>query len=160
MDIQYKIDCIIESLNSLSNMEIIYEKFDDKIQESYTKLKEYDSHDLSSAILNKYKNQYHNLSHVKINNNTKGKLFTKNNKVIALINTEKKENGEIWIQGIEVFGDNKGQGLSRALLDICVKNFNAKYLSVRKTNKVALKLYESYVFKTYNSDKIILYMKL
>ena len=104
MDIQYKIDCIIESLNSLSNMEIIYEKFDDKIQESYTKLKEYDSHDLSSAILNKYKNQYHNLSHVKINNNTYVKWH---NQVDSLDPLARQQLKAVVLRGIRIKAEHR-----------------------------------------------------
>lgn len=52
---------------------------------------------LTSQTLNKYKNQYNNLRHVKIAGNTRGKIYTKNGKVVAMINTEKKPDGNVWI---------------------------------------------------------------
>lgn len=69
-----------------------------------------------------------------------------------MINTEKKEDGNVCIQGLEISGEFKGKGLSIGLLDIAVKKLGAKYLSVRKTNEIAKRLYIKYGFKTYRSD--------
>lgn len=110
-----------------------------RIAESKKKLRENNEHKLTNDILNQYKSQYRNLSHVKIDDTTKGFIYEKNNKVIALINTEKKSDGKIWIQGLEIFGDNKGTGLSIGLLDIAVNELKATNLSVRKTNNIAKK---------------------
>ena len=114
---------------------------------------------LTSQTLNKYKNQYNNLKHVKITDNTSGIIYTKNGKVTAMINTEKKPDGNIWIQGLEVFGDNKGKGLGKELLNVAVNNLGASHLSVRKTNNIAKKLYDKYGFETYASDDFMYYMK-
>ena len=114
---------------------------------------------LTSQTLNKYKNQYNNLKHVKITDNTSGIIYTKNGKVTAMINTEKKSDGNIWIQGLEVFGDNKGKGLGKELLNVAVNDLGASHLSVRKTNNIAIKLYDKYGFKTYASDDFMYYMK-
>ena len=114
---------------------------------------------LTSQTLNKYKNQYNNLRHVKIADNTRGKIYTKNGKVVAMINTEKKPDGNVWIQGLEVFGDNKGKGLGKELLDVAVNKLGATHLSVRKTNAIAKHLYDKYGFKTYESDDFMYYMK-
>lgn len=114
---------------------------------------------LTSQVLNKYKNQYNNLKHVKIADNTSGRIYTKNGKVVAMINTEKKSDGNIWIQGLEVFGDNKGKGLGKELLNVAVNELGASHLSVRKTNHIAKQLYDKYGFKTYASDDFMYYMK-
>ena len=114
---------------------------------------------LTQQTLNKYKNQYNNLKHVKIADNTSGRIYTKNGKVIAMINTEKKSDGNIWIQGLEVFGDNKGKGLGKELLNVAVNDLGATHLSVRKTNNIAKKLYDKYGFETYASDDFMYYMK-
>lgn len=42
---------------------------------------------LTSQTLDKYKDQYNNLKHVKITDNTNGRIYTKNGKVIAMVNT-------------------------------------------------------------------------
>ena len=114
---------------------------------------------LTSQTLNKYKNKYNNLKHVKISDNTSGRIYTKNGKVVAMINTEKKSDGNIWIQGLEVFGDNKGKGLGEKLLNVAVKQLGASHLSVRKTNFIAKQLYDKYGFKTYTSSLFMYYMK-
>lgn len=77
-----------------------------------------------------------------------------------MVNTETKSDGSIWIQGLEVFGDNKGKGLGKNLLDIAVNELNATKLSVRKTNNIAKHLYEKYGFEIYDSDDYMNYMKL
>ena len=115
---------------------------------------------LTVEVLNKYKNQYRNLSHIKINQNTNGRIYTKNEKVVAMINTEKKSDGIIWIQGLEVFGDNRGQGFGYGLLDIAVNDLKATHLSVRKTNLKAKQLYENYGFTVYKTDDYMDYMKI
>ena len=114
---------------------------------------------LTSQVLNKYKNQYNNLKHVKITDDTSGRIYTKNGKVVAMINTEKKSDGNIWIQGLEVFGDNKGKGLGKELLNVAVNELGASHLSVRKTNFIAKQLYDKYGFETYTSDDFMYYMK-
>ena len=114
---------------------------------------------LTSQTLNKYKNQYNNLKHVKITDNTNGRIYTKNGKVVAMVNTEKKSDGSVWIQGLEVFGDNKGKGLGKELLNVAVNDLGATHLSVRKTNSIAKHLYDNYGFKTYDSDDFMDYMK-
>lgn len=133
----------------------------DKIIKSRIKLsKMTDAHPLTSFALDKYKKQYKNLSHVKIDSNTNGILYEKNGEVVAIINTEKKNDGKIWIQGLEVFGGSKGQGLSRGLLDVAVKDLKATNLSVRKTNSIAKKLYDDYGFRTYDESDYMYFMAI
>ena len=131
-----------------------------KIKQSRLALTKNKSEVLTVEVLNKYKNQYRNLSHIKINQNTNGRIYTKNEKVVAMINTEKKSDGIIWIQGLEVFGDNQGQGFGYRLLDIAVNDLKATYLSVRKTNLKAKQLYENYGFTVYKTDDYMDYMKI
>lgn len=131
-----------------------------RIRKSRESLSENRSEKLSKDILNKYESQYSNLRHVKINSSTNGLLYTKHGKVVAMINTEKKPDGSVWIQGLEVFGENRGKGLSRGLLDVAVKDLGATHLSVRKTNTIAKRLYNNYGFTTYESDGFMDYMKL
>lgn len=132
----------------------------DKNKSSRNNLEKNSSHELTEETLNKYKKQYSNLSHVKIDNTTKGRIYEKNGKVVAMVNTETKPDGTTWIQGLEVFGENKGTGFSRGLLDVAVNDFGATNLSVRKTNKVAKELYEKYGFKTYDSNDFMEFMRI
>ena len=131
-----------------------------KIRKSRSRLDENKSEILSIDVLNRYKSQYRNLGHIKIDSSTNGRLYTRNGKVVAMINTEKKSDGSIWIQGLEVFGDNQGQGLGRGLLDVAVNDLGATHLSVRKTNSAAKRLYDDYGFVTYKTDGFMDYMKI
>lgn len=135
-------------------------ELDKKVSDSRLLLSKYKAEKISIDILNKYKSQYRNLSHIKIDDSTNGYIYTDNGKVIAMVNTEKKSDGFIWIQGLEVFGDNKGKGLGLALLDIAVKDLKATHLSVRKTNSVAKRMYDNYGFSTYKMDDYMYYMNI
>lgn len=132
----------------------------DEIFESRNKINKFKSIELNENNLKKFKNTYKNLSHVRIDDSTIGKLFIDNDNVVGMINIKAKPNGEKWIQGLEIFGKYKGTGLSLGLLDIGVKDLGAKYLSVRKTNTIAQKIYKKYGFTVYKSDDYMDYMKL
>lgn len=114
---------------------------------------------LTGNSLSKYKSQYKNLSHVKIDQNTKGYIYTKDGTVTAIVNTEKKPDGHIWIQGLEVFGGAKGKGLSYKLLDTATNSLHADRLSVRNSNKIAKHTYEKSGWEEYDNDGFMSYMK-
>lgn len=118
------------------------------------------AYSLNDEVLSRYKNQYRNLSHVRTGPNSLGKLFVKNGKVTAMVNTDLTKDGERQIQGIELFGEAKGRGYSRELLDYAVKDLGAKELSVRKSNSIAKHLYDGYGFKTYRENDYMYFMKL
>ena len=118
-----------------------------------------DEEDLTEATLNKYKSQYSNLRHIRIDQNTKGKIWTKDGKVQAMVNTEKKDDGDIWIQGLELFGDSKGKGLSKDVLNYAVNELGATKLSVRKTNTIAKHLYDKNNWKTYDETDSMYFME-
>lgn len=117
-------------------------------------------HDLTENELDKYKNQYSNLRHIRISSNSVGKIFEKNGKVSAIINVEKMPNGKKQIQGMEIFGDSKGKGYAYDLLDYAVNSLGATELSVRKTNTPAVHLYDKYGFETYKENDFMYFMKL
>lgn len=94
------------------------------------------------------------------NKNTAGKMILKDNKLVGAVNVETKENGEKWIQGLEVYGDNKGKGYGKQLLKTAVNDLGATHLSVRKTNNVAKSLYDKNNFEIYDEDDYMYYMKL
>lgn len=117
-----------------------------------------DCEKITNASIKKYKNQYKQLSHVRINSNTAGYLYLIDDKVQAMINTEDK-NGDIWIQGLEIFGESKGRGYSKYLLDIATKDLGATHLSVNKNNTLAKKIYDKYGFEVYGEDNTMYYME-
>ena len=114
---------------------------------------------ITSQNISKYLNKYKQLSHVRVNKNTEGKFFIKNDELQGMINVEDKD-GVKWIQGLEIFGDSKGKRLSYDILDIAVNDLGATNLSVNKNNKVAKHIYDQYGFKTYKDDDYMYYMKI
>ena len=80
---------------------VVLPKTDKKsaIQEAGINLAEYKQIPLTQGNLDKYKKQYSNLNHVRINENTKGNMYINDGKVVGMVNTEKKD-GEVWIQGL------------------------------------------------------------
>ena len=115
---------------------------------------------ITAERVKKYSSQAKQLNHVRINKNTSGYIYTKNGKVQGMINTEKKEDGNVWIQGLELFGESKGIGLSKDILDVAVKELGATRLSVNKSNGVAKHVYDKYGFKVYDEDDSMYYMAL
>lgn len=124
------------------------------------KLSEYSSEKISEASLKKFSKQAKQLNHVRTGDNTEGIIYSKRGKLVGMINTERKPSGEVWIQGLEVFGDNQGKGLGTALLDKAVHDMGATRLSVSKTNVRAKQLYVKYGFETYKDDGYMEYMNL
>ena len=102
---------------------------------------------LSTQSINKYKDDFKALSHIRINNNTNGILFVdEGDKCIGVINTENK-NGEIWIQAFEISKKYQHQGYGKKLLQYAINNLKATKLSVRKNNYNAISLYKNNGFK-------------
>ena len=124
-----------------------------------TSLSNMDKIAITDKALRKYAFQYKQLSHVRVNKNTKGYLYLLNDKVQAMINVEDKQ-GEKWIQGLEIFGDAKGTGLSKSLLNVAVNDLGATKLSVNKKNTLAKSIYDKYGFKVYDEDATMYYMEL
>lgn len=130
-----------------------------KSSTSTNPFKKMDCRKITPQSINEFKKEYKQLSHIRTNKNTFGYFYSIDGKLQAMVNSEDK-NGEIWIQGIELFGDSKGKGLSKHLLDIAVKDLGAKYLSVNKKNSIAKHLYGKYGFEVYDEDDTMYYMTL
>ena len=122
-------------------------------------LSQYNSEKLTNNSIKIFKSQAPQLSHVRINKNTNGDLYSQNGNIVGMVNTEKKSDGHIWIQGLEVYGDNQGKGLGTQLLDHAVNDLNADRLSVNKKNTKAKSLYDKFGFNVYDEDDTMYYMQ-
>ena len=123
-------------------------------------LKQFDEQKITPSVIKLYAQKNKRLSHVKTSPNTEGRLWVKSGKPLAMVNVETKTTGEKWVQGLEVFDQLKGKGISYELLDIATKDLKATHLSVNKKNSVAISLYDKYGFKTYESTDNMLFMKI
>lgn len=92
-------------------------------------------------------------------NNTGFAFFYKNN-LVCYVSIEKKNNDEIWIQALEVIKEYQSNNLGKQLLDFACKELKAKYLSVRKTNTIALNMYKKYGFKIFKETDYMYFMTI
>lgn len=119
----------------------------------------YKKEPISNSLIKKYFFKYRRLKHVRITEDTKGiaLIDIKTDDLIGIVQVDTKRN---YIIALEVFENFKRQGYSSILLGIATKELNAKFLSVNKNNKVAIKIYENYGFKTYDENNHMLFMKI
>ena len=113
---------------------------------------------ITKMIIDKYKEKYKGLKHIRINKNTKGYIFLDNTNIVALVMTEKKPDNNIWIQALEVSSKYKGYGLGNQLLKFAI-SMKATYLSVNKKNKIAYEMYKKSGFKVYKETESMYFMK-
>lgn len=145
--------------------DVIYEGISSTVVKDYSSkrdmfLSNFTRMKLSDAVIQTYKAKYPSLSHVRINKNTKGYCWLDEDKLVATINTEIKDDDYVWINAFEIFGEYKGHGLSKQILRFAIKDLNITHLSVNKKNEVAIKLYKSLGFNTYRESENMLFMSI
>ena len=102
--------------------------------------------------------QFKELKHLRIKN-CDGYMYLDGDNLACFYNTEHKDNGEYWIQAIEVLPLYKNYSLGTQLLKKC-ESLGANRLSVNKSNKVAINMYKKNGWKEYdNSDSMIFMSK-
>ena len=146
---------------------IIFEDVSSVIQKDFKSkhdmnLSQFEKMRLSDAAIQVYKQKLPSLSHVRINNNTKGYIWIdkKTDMPAAIANVEEKDDGFTWIQAFEIFVPYKGHGLSKDILNVAIRELKATNLSVNKDNQVAIKVYKSYGFKTYKTTEAMYFMSI
>ena len=116
---------------------------------------------ITQQLCNKLSGKYSHLKHLRITPNTLGFFFMKSDdEIVVTIVVETKKNNEKWIQALEVSNEYKGHNLGNQILNFAVTQMNARFLSVRKDNKVAFDMYKKYGFKIYNETDSMYFMKL
>lgn len=147
--------------------DIIFEDVSSAIQKDFKSkhdmnLSQFEKMRLSDAAIQVYKQKLPSLSHVRINNNTKGYIWIdkKTDMPAAIVNVEEKDDGFTWIQAFEIFVPYKGHGLSKDILNVAIRELKATNLSVNKDNQVAIKIYKSYGFKTYKTTEYMYFMSI
>lgn len=147
-------DIIFESLGNDTQKD--YKTKDTLVLNQYTKIK------LSDAVVRVYSSRQKSLENIKINNDTKGFIWVdnSNNCVVAVVNTEEKDDGYRWITTFEVFVPYKGKGLSHQLLKVTTNELKATNLEVSEDNDLAVKEYKSLGFSQYKKSGKMIYMSL
>lgn len=125
-------------------------------------LSKYRSVSIGKDVLDKYKTRYPMLKHVREDDG--GLIWFDGNDVVAVCGAaphhDTTDPSEIWIHSFEITPEYRGHGLARQILNVAMKDLNAKYLSVAKTNEVAHALYKKMGFVTYGENKDTWFMKL
>lgn len=102
--------------------------------------------------------QFKELKHLRTKN-CDGYMYLDGDNLACFYNTEHKDNGEYWIQAIEVLPLYKNYSLGTQLLKKC-ESLGTNRLSVNKSNKVAINMYKKNGWKEYdNSDSMIFMSK-
>lgn len=105
---------------------------------------------LSKSTIVSYKRDCSVLSYIKYEDNIDGCiLLDRNTTVVGILSVEEKNNGQRWIQTMEITKPYQGYGLSKQLLNLAVMHYRARFLSVNKKNQIAIKVCEDYGFKQY-----------
>lgn len=115
---------------------------------------------ISKNTILSYKKDCKMLSHIRYGKNIDGCILVDGTKVVGVISVEEKNNGQKWIQALEITKPYQGYGLSKPLLYEAVAHYGARYLSVNKDNHVAIHVYENAGFKEYESTDTMLFMKI
>jgi ribosomal protein S18 acetylase RimI-like enzyme len=111
----------------------------------------------TSVNINKYKSQYHGLSHIRSGHGYDGViLIDKNDKFVAVLQCHITDG---MVQAIDVSPDYRRQGIAASLLRLASHEFECYKLTVRETNTAAISLYEKHGYKTYKKDGIMLFME-
>ena len=103
---------------------------------------------------------YKQLKSIRIGSSNIGYAFFNKDNLVCFISIETKENNEIWIQALEVIKEYQNNGLGKQLLDFACKDLKAKFLSVRKTNNIALNMYKKYGFRIYKETDYMYFMTI
>ena len=107
--------------------------------------------DVNDINIKKYKEKYKNLSHLRTGKDYKGKIFiSKEDEVIGFFNVD---TSRALLQAIEVNPKFRGQGFSKKLIRLAIDTYDINWLTVRKTNEIAIELYKKNGFKISDENK-------
>lgn len=114
---------------------------------------------LTQKTVDEYKRNCRSLSHVRTGDNIDGCILVDKLSVVGFIAVETKNNGQKWIQALEVTNLYRGYGLSPQLLNLATSHYGATHLSVNENNEIAIRLYEINGFEKYTSSGDMIFMK-
>ena len=113
--------------------------------------------DFKCIKINEYNiKQFKELKHLRTKN-CDGYMYLDGDNLACFYNTEHKDNGEYWIQAIEVLPLYKNYSLGTQLLKKC-ESLGANRLSVNKSNKVAINMYKKNGWKEYDNSNNMIFM--
>lgn len=112
--------------------------------------------DTSEENIKEYKKQYPRLSHVKVGQPFKGIILVDEEKFVAVLQCDTKTG---YIVALEISPEYRHRGIATELLKMAQHKFNSYKLTVRKTNKEAVSLYQKNGYKTFREEGIMLYME-
>ena len=114
---------------------------------------------INPRVIEEFRSKFPTLRHIRTGPNNKGFLYLKDGDPVAVISVENKDEG-VYIQALEVAKDYRRMGLSKQLLEVAVGRLKARYLTVNKKNKVAIKIYKDFGFKVFKETDVMYFMVL
>lgn len=154
------LDAASEDVESVSEGQVSH------LNKNYTgkekfQLSKYRKLPISESVLNKYKNKYPMLKHIRPDDG--GAIWFDGDNVVAVVgiapHKETEDQSQMWIHSFEITKEYRKHGLARQILDFAINEMGAQYLSVAKNNEVAFDLYKKIGFKTYGENKTTYFMK-
>ena len=108
---------------------------------------------MTESFVEDYKEKYPLLKHFDCENNI-GYAWLKDHTIVGICAVEKtKEDDRRYITIIEVNNVFQRRGVGTQLLKFCVMKLGANSLTVRKTNKKAIKMYNTNGFKIVSDNE-------
>lgn len=111
--------------------------------------------DTTQENINKYKNKFNNLKHIKIGKNFKGLMLIYKNEFIGIIQCNIITH---YIVGLYINIKYRHKNIATCLIDYVENILNIKYLSVNKNNTNAINLYKKLNYILFKQDEHMLYM--
>lgn len=135
------------------------ERLVDRVISQLNKKAGYEYEDIDDESVARHKKGYRNVGRIRLLKTTRGVFVVKDGKLAGFVNTEKKDDGKTWVQALEVAPGFRRRGIARELLRKAVDDMGATYLTVRKTNDAARRLYDSEGWVPYKDEGIMEFRK-
>ena len=117
---------------------------------------------INKTTINTYKVIYHQLAHVRTDDNYKGSLFFEKDPLprrpkhlVGYVNVE----SDGTIQALETMPEYRGRTIGKQLLKYAAIRYRANALTVNKNNEVAINMYKRYGYKAYDQNSTMLFME-
>lgn len=121
-----------------------------RLDTQFTKMK------LSDAMLRVYGTQMPSLEHIKINKDTIGYIWIDEDKLVAILNMEDKDDDNRWITTLKITSAYESDAFYNQLIKIAIQN-KATNIRVSKNNEKLQKLLKQNGFKQYDKTESMIY---
>ena len=112
---------------------------------------------LNEPNIKAYSNSFNSINHIRLTDEYEGLIMVYNKNPVGFINVNKETK---CIQAFEINPEYRSQGFGERLLSHAIDTLHCDNLSVRKTNKAAISLYDKLGYKKYKETNHQYFMSL